>query len=32
VRLAGCSLLLTEDLQHGLVVDGLVVKNPFLST
>lgn len=26
---AGCSLLLTEDLQHGQVVDGVRVENPF---
>ena len=26
---AGCTRLLTEDLQHGRVFDGLVVENPF---
>jgi predicted nucleic acid-binding protein len=29
-RIAGCSRLLTEDLQHGRVVDGVRVENPFL--
>lgn len=27
---AGCGLLLTEDLQHGQVVDGVRIENPFL--
>jgi predicted nucleic acid-binding protein len=27
---AGCSTLLTEDLQHGQVIDGLRIENPFL--
>lgn len=27
---AGCSVLLTEDLQHGQVVDGVRIENPFL--
>jgi predicted nucleic acid-binding protein len=27
---AGCSLLLSEDLQHGFEVDHLTVENPFL--
>lgn len=27
--IAGCSLLLTEDLQHGQVVDGVRIENPF---
>lgn len=27
--LAGCGLLLTEDLQHGRVVDGVRIENPF---
>jgi predicted nucleic acid-binding protein len=27
--LAGCSVLYTEDLQHGQRIDGLVVRNPF---
>lgn len=27
---AGCSVLLTEDLQHGQVIDGVRVVNPFL--
>jgi predicted nucleic acid-binding protein len=26
---AGCSRLLTEDLQHGLVIDGVRVEDPF---
>jgi predicted nucleic acid-binding protein len=26
----GCSLLLTEDLQHGQDLDGVTVRNPFL--
>jgi len=28
-RLQGCSLLLTEDLQHGLIIDGVTVHDPF---
>jgi predicted nucleic acid-binding protein len=27
---ARCSILLTEDLQHGQVVDGVRIENPFL--
>ncbi|MGA3071032.1 MAG: PIN domain-containing protein [Terracidiphilus sp.] len=27
---ARCSMLLTEDLQHGQVVDGVRIENPFL--
>ena len=27
---AGCSTLYTEDLQHGQVVDGVRIENPFL--
>lgn len=27
---AGCGVLLTEDLQHGQVVDGVRIENPFL--
>lgn len=27
---AGCGVLLTEDLQHGRVVDGVRIENPFL--
>jgi predicted nucleic acid-binding protein len=27
---AGCTVLLTEDLQHGQVVDGVRIENPFL--
>jgi predicted nucleic acid-binding protein len=27
---AGCSVLLTEDMQHGQVFDGLKIVNPFL--
>ncbi len=30
-QLQACSLLLTEDLQHGAVFDGVQVCNPFLS-
>jgi predicted nucleic acid-binding protein len=30
-RLQDCSLLLTEDLQHGLVIGALTVHNPFLA-
>ncbi len=26
---AGCRVLLTEDMQHGRVIDGVVVRNPF---
>jgi predicted nucleic acid-binding protein len=26
---AGCRLLLTEDLQHEQVIEGVVVRNPF---
>lgn len=26
---AGCGLLLTEDLQHGQVIDGVRIENPF---
>jgi predicted nucleic acid-binding protein len=28
-QLQGCALLLTEDLQHGLLCDTVVVRNPF---
>lgn len=28
---AGCKTLYTEDLQHGQVIDGLTVRNPFIS-
>ena len=28
---AGCTTLYTEDLQHGQVIDGLTVRNPFIS-
>jgi predicted nucleic acid-binding protein len=27
---AGCAVLYTEDLQHGQVIDGLRIENPFL--
>ena len=31
--LAGCSLLITEDLQHGQIIDGtLTVRNPFAAS
>lgn len=26
---AGCKVLLTEDLQHGRVIDGVRIENPF---
>ena len=26
----GCTLLLTEDLQHGMVIDGMTVTSPFV--
>ncbi len=29
---AGCSRLLSEDLQHGQQIDSLLIQNPFLST
>ena len=28
-RAAGCEALLTEDLQHGLEIDGLLIADPF---
>jgi len=28
---AGCKTLYTEDLRHGQVIDGLTVRNPFIS-
>lgn len=28
---AGCRRLITEDLQHGQVLDGVTIENPFLS-
>lgn len=27
---AGCKTLYSEDMQHGLVIDGLTIENPFL--
>ncbi|HEY6491036.1 MAG: hypothetical protein WCC26_16940 [Terracidiphilus sp.] len=27
---SGCKVLLTEDMQHGQVIDGLRIVNPFL--
>ena len=30
-RSAGCSRLLTEDLQHGQSVEGLTIENPFVA-
>lgn len=30
-RLAGCTLLYTEDLNDGQVIEGVTVRNPFLS-
>ncbi len=29
---ARCSVLLTEDLQHGQTIDGVRIENPFLGT
>jgi predicted nucleic acid-binding protein len=29
-KMAGCSVLLTEDMQHGQVIDGVRIVNPFL--
>ena len=29
---AGCTTLYTEDLQHGQIVEGLRIENPFLNT
>jgi predicted nucleic acid-binding protein len=29
-RQSGCSVLLTEDMQHGQVVDGVKIVNPFI--
>lgn len=29
---AGCTTLVTEDLQHGQVIDGVRIENPFLSS
>ena len=26
---AGCALLLSEDLQHGQLIEGLAIENPF---
>lgn len=31
-RVAGADRLLTEDLQHGRVIEGVRIENPFLST
>ncbi len=31
-RVAGAERLLTEDLQHGQVIEGIVIENPFLAT
>jgi len=28
---AGCNTLYTEDLQHGQLIDGLLIENPFLA-
>jgi predicted nucleic acid-binding protein len=28
-QLAGCTTLYTEDMHHGLVIDGLTISNPF---
>lgn len=29
---SGCKVILTEDLQHGQIIDGLRIVNPFLSS
>jgi predicted nucleic acid-binding protein len=29
-RQAGCRLIYSEDLQHGQVLDGVAIQNPFL--
>ena len=29
-RKAGCQMLLTEDMQHGQTIDGIVICNPFV--
>jgi predicted nucleic acid-binding protein len=29
---AGCDTLLSEDLQHGRIVDGLTIRNPFAAS
>jgi predicted nucleic acid-binding protein len=29
-RSAGCTTVLTEDLQHGMDFDGVIIENPFL--
>jgi predicted nucleic acid-binding protein len=29
-RQSGCSMLLSEDMQHGQIVDGVKIRNPFL--
>lgn len=31
-RLLGCTLLLSEDMQHGRQIDGVLLQNPFLSS
>lgn len=31
-RQSGCRVLLTEDMQHGQVIDGVRIVNPFLSS
>ncbi|MGD8700268.1 MAG: PIN domain-containing protein [Gemmatimonadales bacterium] len=31
-RRAGCSILLTEDFQHGARIDGIEIRNPFLES
>ncbi|MEQ1579728.1 MAG: PIN domain-containing protein [Steroidobacteraceae bacterium] len=30
-QLQGCKVLLTEDLQHGMAFDSLIVRNPFMT-
>lgn len=30
-QLQGCKVLLTEDLQHGMAFDSLIVRNPFMN-
>lgn len=31
-RVAGCSVLLSEDMRHGQTIDGVRIVNPFLTT
>lgn len=29
-RIAGCTVLLSEDMKHGQIVDGIRIQNPFI--